>query len=78
MARSLGSLGKDWQSYASQSSHIPFAAVLAKRTSFGAKEIGEIGWRPVIIGFVLYLILLIAHEPVIGIAPVSLVSGLFN
>lgn len=73
--RRARTLGDKWRRYQEQSSHIPFAAILAKRTTFSAREIG---WPPVIIGFILYLVLLIAHEPVIGTAPVSLVSGIFK
>jgi len=67
--------GDAWRLYHEKSSHIPFAAILAKRTTFSAREIG---WPPVLIGFGIYLVLLVAHEPVIGIAPMSLVSGLFD
>ena len=38
----------------------------------------EIGWLPVIIGFAVYLVLLILHETFFGIAPMSWVSGLFH
>jgi uncharacterized membrane protein len=68
-------LGDEWQGFAAQTSHIPFAAILAKRTSFSAKEIG---WRPAILGIGLYLVLLILHETVFGVAPMSWVSGLFD
>lgn len=34
-------------------------------------------WRPVILGLVLYAGLLVLHEPVIGIAPLPQVSGIF-
>ncbi|MFP6710230.1 MAG: NnrU family protein [Rhodospirillales bacterium] len=64
--------GAAWLVYANQSSHIPFAAILAKRTKFSAKEIG---WLPVILGIGLYLVLLILHETVFGIAPMPWVSG---
>ncbi len=67
--------GEKWQIYATKTSHIPFAALLTKRTKFVA---GEIGWLPVFIGFVLYLVLLILHETLFGIAPMFWVSGLFD
>ena len=67
--------GNIWQAYAAKSSHIPFAAILAKRTHFSAREIG---WIPVILGIIFYLVLLIPHETVVGIAPISWVSGLFD
>ncbi len=68
-------LGDDWQAFAAQSSHIPFAAILSKRNHFSAKEIG---WLPVILGIALYLALLVLHELLFGIAPISWVSGLFD
>ena len=67
--------GENWQILAAQSSHIPFAAILTKRTQFSAKEIG---WLPVILGFGLYLVLLILHETMFGSAPISWVAGLFD
>ena len=67
--------GNIWQAYAAKGSHIPFAAILAKRTHFSAKKIGCL---PVILGIIIYLVLLILHETVIGIAAISRVSGLFD
>jgi uncharacterized membrane protein len=67
--------GEAWQAFAAKTSHFPFAAILAKRTKFSASEIG---WRPVLLGFGLYLILLILHETLFDIAPMPWVSGLFD
>lgn len=67
--------GAAWDAYAAQSSHVPFLAAIQGRTRIVWPEIG---WRPVILGLIVYVILLIAHEPVIGIAPMSWVSGLFG
>ncbi|MCD6073723.1 MAG: Conserved rane protein of unknown function [Rhodospirillales bacterium] len=67
--------GPAWDIYARQSSHLPFLAIAQGRTHL---VWSEIGWRPVILGAALYLVLLIGHEPVIGIAPVSIVSGIFG
>jgi uncharacterized membrane protein len=67
--------GPAWDIYARQSSHLPFVAIAQGRTRL---VWAEIGWRPVILGVLLYLVLLILHEPVIGIAPVSIVSGIFG
>jgi len=67
--------GPAWDIYARQSSHLPFLAIAQGRTRF---VWAEIGWRPVILGFALYLVLLVLHEPVIGIAPVSTVSGILR
>jgi len=67
-------LGAPWAAYAAQSSHIPFAAILTGRTRF---VWAEIGWMPPILGLVLYIVLLVLHEPVIGVAPLPQVSGIF-
>jgi uncharacterized membrane protein len=67
-------LGAPWAAYAAQSSHVPFAAILAKRTRL---VWSEIGWTPVILGLILYVALLVLHEPVVGIAPLPQVSGIF-
>lgn len=67
--------GPTWDVYARQSSHLPFLAIAQGRTRL---VWAEIGWRPVVLGFALYLVLLILHEPLIGIAPVSIVSGIFG
>ncbi|MDP6172989.1 MAG: NnrU family protein [Rhodospirillales bacterium] len=64
-----------WAEFEAQSSHIPFAAIIAGRTWFSAREIG---WAPVLAGIVLYLGGLIAHEWLFGSAPISWVSGLFD
>jgi uncharacterized membrane protein len=74
-SRKRRQFGAAWKTYARQTSHIPFVAALQGRTRIVWREIG---WRPVILGAVLYLVLLILHEPVIGIAPMSLVSGVFG
>jgi uncharacterized membrane protein len=74
-SRKRRQFGAAWETYARQTSHIPFVAALQGRTRIVWREIG---WRPVILGAVLYLVLLILHEPVIGIAPMSLVSGVFG
>lgn len=73
--RKRHTLGTSWDAYARQSSHLPFLAIAQGRTRLVGSEIG---WRPVILGFALYLALLILHEPVIGVAPVSLVSGILG
>jgi uncharacterized membrane protein len=67
--------GPAWDAYARQSSHLPFLAIVQSRTRLAWSEIG---WRPVVLGFGLYVVLLVFHEPVIGTAPISLVSGIFG
>lgn len=74
-SRKRRQFGPAWDAYARQSSHLPFLAIAQGRTRF---VWAEIGWRPVVLGFALYMVLLVLHEPVIGIAPVSLVAGMFG
>jgi uncharacterized membrane protein len=74
-SRKRRQLGPAWDAYTRQTSHVPFAAIAQGRTGLVWHEIG---WRPVILGVVLYVVLLVLHEPVIGVAPVSLVAGLFG
>jgi uncharacterized membrane protein len=74
-ARKARTAGAAWQTYAAQTSHFPFVAALQGRTRIAWSEIG---WGPVVLGIVIYLVLLLLHEPVIGIAPMSWVSGIFG
>lgn len=74
-ARKRRQYGAAWDIYARQSSHLPFLAMAQKRTRLSWSEIG---WRPVILGFGLYFVMLILHEPIIGIAPVSIASGILR
>jgi uncharacterized membrane protein len=73
--RKARELGEAWGAYTATSSYIPFAAVLSGRTRIRWREIG---WLPVAVGVVLYGTLLVFHEPLIGTAPVSFVSGIFG
>jgi uncharacterized membrane protein len=67
--------GPPWDIYARQSSHLPFLAIGQGRTKL---VWSEIGWRPVVLGFGLYLVLMILNEPLVGVAPVSIVSGILR
>ena len=73
--RKARQLGDAWQAYAAETSHLPFAAIIAKR---GKLVWSEIGWLPVLGGIGLYLVVLVLHETLFGIAPMSWVSGLFD
>ena len=57
-----------WDRYAARTSILPFGAIAAGRNRF---EPGEVGWRPVLIGGVLWLALLGLHRSIFGVAPVS-------
>ena len=74
-SRKRRQLGPDWEIYARQSSHLSFLAIAQGRTKL---VWSEIGWRATGMGFVLYLVLLIGHEPIIGVAPMSLAAGIFH
>ncbi len=57
--------GEAWQRFVAETSWLPFQALLARRTRLG---LGEIGWWRLVLGLALYLvILLVAHEWVIGV-----------
>jgi len=68
-------LGADWDAFAAQTSYIPFAAILARRTTANWREIG---WFPVLAGIGLYVVILILHESLFGVAPLSWVSGILS
>ena len=56
-------MGGDWQAFAGATSNVPFAAIVAGRTRISPKEIG---YGRLAAGLVLYLVLLLGHEEVIG------------
>ncbi len=68
-------LGADWDAFTAQTSYIPFAAIIGKRTTANWREIG---WLPVLGGIGLYLLILVVHESLFGVAPMSWVSGIFS
>ncbi len=57
-------LGAAWEPFASQTSNIPFAAILAGRQSL---RLGELGlWRP-LAAIVVYAVLLVGHPHMFGV-----------
>ena len=58
--------GGDWRAFAGATSNVPFAAIVAGRTRVSLKEIG---YGRLAAGVVLYMVLLLGHEAVIGVAP---------
>ncbi len=62
-------MGEDWQAFAGETSNVPFAAIVAGRTRVSLKEIG---YGRLLAGLVLYMVLLLGHEAVIGVAPLAL------
>lgn len=57
--------GEAWQAVMNQTSSIPFAAVITKRTSV---SFSCLGWWRIALGLVLYGVVVFGHGPVIGIS----------
>lgn len=62
-------LGEEWTRFETETSFIPFAAMMDGRTRLGLRELGV--WRP-IAGVALFVALYLAHKPVIGVSPLGL------
>jgi uncharacterized membrane protein len=65
-ARKNRAIGVDWERFASVTSNIPFGAIFQGRNRF---RFEEIGWRKVLIGLALYLVLLLLHPTLFGARP---------
>ena len=65
-ARRRRALGAGWDGFARRSSVVPFAAILAGRTAFSAREIGW--WRPAA-ALGAYALLLGGHRWLVGVSP---------
>jgi uncharacterized membrane protein len=65
-AKRRRALGPAWQSFAVQTSIIPFAAIAAGRTRFNASEIGTWRWIAAIIAYALFLG---GHSHIFGVSP---------
>ncbi|MBO0733879.1 MAG: NnrU family protein [Methylocapsa sp.] len=59
-------LGPAWESFAAQTSIVPFAAIAAGRISFAPLEIAPRRWA---IAFAVYLLFLFAHPYLFGVSP---------
>jgi len=57
-------LGVAWQSFAAQTSRLPFAAALSGRTRV---DWTGIGWTRPALGIVLYVVLLLSHDRLFGV-----------
>lgn len=73
--RKRAEMGAAWDAYAAATSNLPFAAALAGRTRIQWREIG---WFPVIGGAVLYSVVLVLHEQMIGVAPARFLAGIIG
>ena len=57
----------DWPRFDANTSNVPFLALLTGRTSL---SFDEIGWRPIVIGIGIFIVLLLLHPFVTGVSPV--------
>ena len=64
-AKRKRALGPTWHAFATQTSNIPFAAILAGRQSL---KIGEIGWWRIALALVIYAALAFGHPHLFGVA----------
>ncbi len=58
--------GADWLRFAKQTSNVPFAAIVGGRNRL---VVSELGWKPVVGGLVLYLVVLHFHAAWFGATP---------
>jgi len=65
-ARKTRTLGANWQRFASVTSNFPFAAIIQGRNQF---RFDEIGWKKVLIGLGLYIVLVFLHPYLFGVRP---------
>ncbi len=64
-AKRRRALGPTWDSFAAQTSNVPFAAILAGRQKL---VLGEIGWWRILVAFALWAGLAWAHPMLFGVA----------
>jgi uncharacterized membrane protein len=57
--RRLARHGNSWRAYAEETSIVPFAAILRKNQQL---SLVEIGWKPIVGGLALWLVLLLTHH----------------
>ena len=65
-AKRKRALGDKWDAFATQTSSVPFAAILAGRQKL---NIGEIGWWRLALGVAVYAVLLAVHPYAFGVSP---------
>ena len=63
-AKRKRALGPTWHAFATQTSNIPFAAILSGRQSF---KLGEIGWWRIAAALVIYAALAFGHPHLFGV-----------
>lgn len=60
-------LGERWERFAARTSNVPFAAIIAGRSSL---DVAAIGWWRIALALVLYAAFLLLHRPLFGVAVV--------
>ena len=65
-AKRRRALGPGWQSFAAQTSIVPFAAIAAGRTRFNPGEIATPQW---VVALIAYALMLGSHSHIIGVSP---------
>lgn len=57
---------EQWRRFTALTSHLPFAAVIEGRNTI---KPSEIGWRPVVLALVVFVVLLALHRWLLGVSP---------
>ncbi len=65
-ARKDRTFGVDWKRFASATSNLPFATIIAGRNQF---RFEEIGWPKVLAGLAIYFVLMFLHPTLFGARP---------
>jgi uncharacterized membrane protein len=65
-AKRKRALGQTWDGFATQTSNVPFAAIVAGRQTL---DLAEIGWWRLAVGIALYAVMLFAHPYAFGVSP---------
>lgn len=60
--------GAQWDAFAARTSNVPFMAILRKKT---ALKVEEIGWWRIAVALAIYAAVLLSHESVFGVSPLS-------
>jgi uncharacterized membrane protein len=68
-AKKRRQFGRNWQEFAHQTSFLPLAALLSKRTRLSFREIG---WWRIGLGFGLFVLLLWLHPWLFGVNPLPI------
>lgn len=64
--RRKAALGADWRRFAAATSNVPFVAIAQGRNRFAP---GEIGYRKLLIGLALFVVIFLLHPYIFGVRP---------